>query len=124
MKIGELAEISGSSTRQIRHYEASGLLCSTRMPNGYREFKESDARRVRNIRTLLNYGLTLSEISFTVRAVCDAETSDALEEGEYIRAVGAVDGRIALLHELHERTARQLVALRSLREGFSDSSEP
>ncbi|MFL9652135.1 MerR family DNA-binding transcriptional regulator [Streptomyces sp. PB17] len=43
MKIGELAQISGSSPRQIRHYEAAGLLCSLRLPNGYREFQDSDA---------------------------------------------------------------------------------
>ncbi|NEB78168.1 MerR family transcriptional regulator [Streptomyces sp. SID14478] len=123
MKIGELAQISGSSPRQIRHYEAAGLLCSIRLPNGYREFQDSDARRVRNIRTLLDYGLTLGEITSTVRAVCDAETYEALDESEYTQAVGALDGRIALLQELHDRTARQLEALRALRDGFDDAGE-
>ncbi|MGW0737358.1 MerR family transcriptional regulator [Streptomyces sp. NPDC002851] len=120
MKIGELAQISGSSPRQIRHYEAAGLLPSRRLPNGYRDFRESDARRVRNIRTLLDYGLTLAEITSTVRAVCDAETYEALEESECTQAIEALDGRIALLQQLHDRTARQLEALRALRGGFDD----
>ncbi|MFL9652134.1 hypothetical protein ACJ7VE_00265 [Streptomyces sp. PB17] len=78
---------------------------------------------MRNIRTLLDYGLTLDEITSTVRAVCDAETYEALDESEYTQAVGALDGRIALLQELHDRTARQLEALRALRDGFDDAGE-
>ena len=61
MRIGELAERVGTSTRALRHYESLGLLSSRRAANGYREYGESDVRVVREIRTLLGIGFALEE---------------------------------------------------------------
>lgn len=57
MRIGELAGRSGTSERLIRYYERVGLLTSTRLPNGYRDFEPSAERTVRQIRALLAAGL-------------------------------------------------------------------
>jgi len=62
MRIGELAEVSGTTARALRHYEQSGLISSERAPNGYRVYDERAAVRVRNIRHLLATGLTLDDV--------------------------------------------------------------
>ncbi|MFF0836733.1 MULTISPECIES: MerR family transcriptional regulator [unclassified Streptomyces] len=57
MKIGELAERAGPSTRMLRYYESQRLLHSERGPNGYRRFQDGDVERVRTIASLIRSGL-------------------------------------------------------------------
>ncbi len=61
MRIGELAKHTGTTTRALRHYEQAGLIDSDRAPNGYRVYNDHTAVRVRNIRSLLDAGLTLDD---------------------------------------------------------------
>ena len=53
MRIGELAERTGTSSRSLRYYEQQGLLATRRTANGYRDYDESDLRLVHQIRELL-----------------------------------------------------------------------
>ncbi|NAS24842.1 MerR family transcriptional regulator [Herbidospora sp. NEAU-GS84] len=63
MRIGELAEIAGVSTRTIRHYHHTGLLAEpTRRANGYRDYRLRDAVVLARIRRLAELGLSLDEI--------------------------------------------------------------
>lgn len=62
MLIGELAEATGTTPRALRHYEQAGLISCGRTPNGYRVYDAGAAVRVRNIRTLLDAGLTLDDV--------------------------------------------------------------
>ena len=57
MLIGELADVTGTSTRALRYYEAEGLVMPRRLPNGYREYDDYLVDRVRQIRGLLDTGL-------------------------------------------------------------------
>lgn len=50
VKIGELSERTGASTRSIRHYEQLGLIESERRPNGYREFDDAAVTTVDTIK--------------------------------------------------------------------------
>jgi len=61
MRIGELAEQVGTSTRALRYYEQRGLLRARRTGSGYRDYDEHDARVVREIRALLGFGFDLEE---------------------------------------------------------------
>ncbi|MBC2905038.1 MerR family transcriptional regulator [Streptomyces cupreus] len=61
MRIGELAERAGTTTRTLRYYEARGLLPARRTGNGYRTYDESDLRLLRQIRTLQDFGFELEE---------------------------------------------------------------
>lgn len=61
MRIGELAERTGVSTRSLRYYEKHGLLHARRASNGYRTYTEDDVRLVSEIRALLQIGFTLEE---------------------------------------------------------------
>ena len=40
MRIGELAERAGTTTRALRYYESRGLLTAQRDNNGYRVYTE------------------------------------------------------------------------------------
>ena len=62
MRIGELATRAGASPRQVRFYEAKGLITSARGPNNYRDYSETALGRVRQIRALLEAGLSTQVI--------------------------------------------------------------
>ncbi|MFI1254775.1 MerR family transcriptional regulator [Streptomyces netropsis] len=61
MRIGELAQQAGITTRTLRHYESLGLLPARRTGNGYRTYDEEDLRLLRQIRTLADFGFGLEE---------------------------------------------------------------
>jgi len=58
VRIGELAARAGASTRQVRFYEAEGLIVSSRESNNYRDYDETALGRVMQIRELLDAGLS------------------------------------------------------------------
>ncbi|KQX31988.1 MerR family transcriptional regulator [Streptomyces sp. Root63] len=61
MRIGELAEQAGTTTRTLRYYESRGLLPARRAENGYRSYDEGDLRLLQQIRTLQDFGFDLEE---------------------------------------------------------------
>ncbi|RLV08474.1 MerR family transcriptional regulator [Streptomyces griseocarneus] len=98
MRIGELAELAGVSTRAIRHYHHLGLLPEPRrLANGYRAYGLRDAVTLARVRRLTELGLGLDEVR-------DVLADDA---GRELREV---------LEELDTDLARQEEALRARRE--------
>jgi len=61
MRIGELAERAGTTTRTLRYYESRGLLPARRSGNGYRAYGEEDLRLLRQIRLLQDFGFGLED---------------------------------------------------------------
>jgi MerR family transcriptional regulator, copper efflux regulator len=63
MKIGQLAERTGLSTKTIRYYEDIGVLPEPdRAPNGYRSYQPAVAERIAFIQDAQSAGLSLLEI--------------------------------------------------------------
>lgn len=63
MRIGELAEQAGVTTKTLRYYEHAGLIDEAdRTPSGYRDYPPSVLDRLRFIRAAQSAGLTLGEI--------------------------------------------------------------
>jgi DNA-binding transcriptional MerR regulator len=63
MRIGELADRLGITTKAIRFYERIGLLPDpTRTSSGYRSYEEADVERLVFVKTAQRLGLTLDEI--------------------------------------------------------------
>ncbi|NEB73967.1 MerR family transcriptional regulator [Streptomyces sp. SID14478] len=62
MRIGELAQATGTTPRALRHYEQAGLITSARAANGYRVYDETAVARVGNIRMLIDAGLTTDDL--------------------------------------------------------------
>ncbi|MBC2905766.1 heavy metal-responsive transcriptional regulator [Streptomyces cupreus] len=72
MRIGDLAAVSGLTTKTIRFYEHAGLVPEPpRTPGGYRDYPERTAQRLAFIRVAQGAGLTLAEIR-SVLALRDA----------------------------------------------------
>ncbi|MFC0626557.1 MerR family transcriptional regulator [Kribbella deserti] len=63
MRIGELAEATGVSTRSLRYYEEQGLIRSERTPGGWRDFESSMVERVVMIQHLFAAGLSSTTIN-------------------------------------------------------------
>lgn len=57
MRIGELAERTGTPRRMLRYYEEQGLITPARDANGYRDYGEAFVDRIGQIRGLLDAGL-------------------------------------------------------------------
>ncbi|GAB2601763.1 MerR family transcriptional regulator [Streptomyces capparidis] len=105
MRIGELAERAGVSTRTLRYYESRGLLVSRRDGNGHRVYGEDDLRLVEQIRVLQDFGFGLEETRPFV---------DCLREGHPAgdSCPASLDGYRAKLAEL-DALIDQLTAVRT-----------
>ncbi|MFE0026872.1 MerR family transcriptional regulator [Amycolatopsis sp. NPDC059021] len=62
MRIGELAEASGVSTRSLRYYEQQGLIRAERTVGGWRDFDAAMVERVVMIQHLFAAGLSSGTI--------------------------------------------------------------
>jgi len=71
MKIQQVEELVGISKKNIRFYEAEGLLSPGRAENGYREYGRGDVERLRQIKLLRKLAVPIEDI----RAVLKGEGS-------------------------------------------------
>jgi MerR family transcriptional regulator, copper efflux regulator len=101
MRIGELAEQTGISTKAIRYYEQIGILTPpARTPSGYRTYDPSALGRLEFVRAAQAVGLTLGEIRQVIafrdngQAPC-AHVTDLLQ-----RHAADLDRRIRELQQL------------------------
>lgn len=107
MLIGEVAELSGISARMLRHYDRIGLVSPTgRTLGGYRQYSEDDLRRLFHVEGLRLLGLSLQEISVTLRELSFSPSS-MVEQ---------------LIARTRERLAREQELLRRLEQ--VSASEP
>ena len=113
MRIGELSERAGVSTRTLRHYEDLGLLPARRRANGYREYDEVDLRLLAEIRELVERGFALEETRpflDCLRAGHPTGTSCPDARAVQRRKLAEVDDLIARLRTVRAELADQLTA--------------
>jgi DNA-binding transcriptional MerR regulator len=111
MRIGELAERAGVSTRALRYYEEQGLISARRADNGYREYEESDVRLVAEIRALLAAGFSLDDSRpFVACLRAGHETGGSCPESVavYRRRLTEIDAEIRRLVRQRAEVAGQL----------------
>ncbi|MEV6978584.1 MerR family transcriptional regulator [Kitasatospora sp. NPDC093806] len=116
MRIGELARLTGVSTRLLRYYEEQGLLEPARSTGGYREYGEEDGVRVRQIRSLLAAGLSTRVIASILP--CAHGPIPALEACPDL--LGTLRGELA---ELDTRIG-ELTRSRNALAGYLDATVP
>ncbi|MEV0777799.1 MerR family transcriptional regulator [Streptomyces sp. NPDC050433] len=111
MRIGELAERAGTSTRALRYYESRGLLPARRAGNGYRTYDEDDLRLIQQIRTLQDFGFDLEETRPFVeclRAGHPAGDSCPGSLDVYRAKLAELDGLIGRLGAVRAQVGEQL----------------
>ncbi|MGV9312041.1 MerR family transcriptional regulator [Streptomyces sp. NPDC003691] len=111
MRIGEIAERAGTTTRTLRYYESRGLLPARRAENGYRAYDESDLRLLDEIRTLQDFGFGLEDTRPFVeclRAGHPAGDACPASMAVYRAKLGELDALIEKLTSVRERVGEQL----------------
>ncbi|MFE0422028.1 MerR family transcriptional regulator [Streptomyces sp. NPDC058953] len=111
MRIGELAERAGTTTRALRYYESRGLLPARRTENGYRSYDESDLRLIDEIRTLQDIGFGLEETRPFVeclRAGHPAGDACPASIAVYRAKLGELDALIGRLTAVRAQVSAQL----------------
>lgn len=121
MRIGEVAARAGVSTKTVRHYESQGVLSSSRLSNGYRDYDENAVRLVSEAHVLGRLGIRLGETRpFLDCLSAGNERADDCADSlvAYRRAIADVDGRIA------ELTARRDALSALLRDAEGRGTRP
>jgi DNA-binding transcriptional MerR regulator len=111
LRIGEVAEATGVTTRTIRYYEEIGLLTSTeaRAEGKHRLYSETDVERVREVIRLRDLlGLSLDEL----RRLVEAESARAAIRREW-RETQDPETRRRLLEASLNHIADQLQLVRT-----------
>lgn len=98
MRIGELAEQAGLTAKTIRYYESIGLMGEPdRHANGYRDYGDEGADRLRFIRDSQAAGLTLAEVSEILRMKAAGESTCGHTRSLLARHLADVDAHIERL---------------------------
>jgi DNA-binding transcriptional MerR regulator len=121
LRIGEVAELLGTTPRTIRYYEEIGLLpgADDREQGKHRLYTQADVDRVREIMRLRDLlGLTLEEVSALLeaedaRAQLRREIRETEDPTEIKRILEQALGHIANQLELVRRRRRELEQLES-----------
>jgi MerR family copper efflux transcriptional regulator len=101
MRIGELADQAGISTKAIRYYEQIGILTPpARTPSGYRSYDQSALGRLGFVRAGQAVGLTLGEIRQIIAFRDDGQAPCAHVTDLLQRHAAELDARIAELQQL------------------------
>lgn len=98
MKIGELGDACGVTTKTIRYYESIDLLDEpNRTASGYRDYGSDAVERLQFIRDAQATGLTLSEIASVLELKGAGERSCAHTRALIDTHLTAIDVQIAQL---------------------------
>ncbi len=114
MRIGSLAERTGTSRRLLRYYEEQGLIGSRRSPNGYRDYAESSVDKVLQIRGLLDAGLPVRVIR---------EVMPCTDTPRTIHISAATSDTIALLENERDRMTERIRCLERNRDAIASYLE-
>ncbi|MFE6400230.1 MerR family transcriptional regulator [Streptomyces alboflavus] len=122
MRIGELADRVGTTTRTLRYYESRGLLPARRDGNGYRTYGEDDVRLLQQIRTLQDFGFELEETRPFVeclRSGHPAGDSCPASVAVYRRKLGELDALIGELSAVREGVGARLARAEEAMAGLA-----
>ena len=119
LRIGEVAELTGTTPRTIRYYEEIGLLPvpQGREPGAHRTYELEDVERLRELLDLKSLlGITLEEL----REVAAAESARAALRREWRAGIEDPDRRREVLSEALEHVGRQLELVRGRRDAIAE----
>jgi DNA-binding transcriptional MerR regulator len=115
LRIGEVAQLTGTTPRTIRYYEEIGLLppAEGRQPGSHRLYEEGDVERLREVLRLKELlGVSLEEL----RELVEAESARAELRREWHVGAGGPERRREILSQAVEHIDRQLELIRGRRD--------
>jgi DNA-binding transcriptional MerR regulator len=115
-RIGEVAELVGTTPRTIRYYEEFGLLTPPRSheKGRHRTYDEADVRRLQELIRLRDVlGVSLEEL----KSLVEAEEARAVLRERWQHTAGDADRR-AILEQSFGHVTAQLALVRSRREAL------
>lgn len=119
MRIGELATITGTTTKTLRFYEEAGLLASPqRTDSGYRDYDDSALHVIGFIKAGQAVALTLAEIRQLLNLRHDGRPPCAAAKELLEDRIADTTRKIAELQELRH----DLLQLRSLGDTLDPST--
>ena len=102
--IGELAKRGGVGIETVRYYERSGLLSPyTRLPSGYRRYRDLEVSRLRFIRRAQALGFTLNEVKALLKLSAQRDVEQVKRSAQV--KLGDVDRRVAELQRVRKGLA-------------------
>ena len=120
LRIGDLARLTGKTTRAIHLYEELGLMRpATRSSGGFRLYEPSAVERVRWIDLLHGMGFSLHEMSELLRSWWASDLGpDAMERlrGLFTRKLAETRAAVARYQQLERELAEGLAYLETCRE--------
>ena len=122
LRIGEVAELTGTTPRTIRYYEEIGLLppAAGREPGSHRLYEEGDVERLREVLRLKELlGVSLEEL----RELVEAESARAELRREWRGGAGGPERRREILSQAVEHIDRQLELIRGRRDEIAKLEE-
>ena len=120
MRIGELAEQAGATTKAVRYYESLGLFRARRLGNGYRDYDDSYVRLVREIRGLAAVGIPVDQ----ARPFLDCLVAGHRQGDDCPDAVTAYRTAIDAIGEQMAELVARRIALTALLESASARTQP
>ena len=106
MRIGEVGEATGVTTKTLRFYESIGLLpAPERTPSGYRDYSPEVTERVQFIRDAQSAGLTLAEVTSVLELKDAGNRSCEHTLALITRHLTDIDDKIAALQDTRRRLA-------------------
>ena len=107
LKIGQLAKLSGTTTKTIRYYELLGLLHEPeRTDSGYRLYEEQDVERLTFIRKAKSLGFSLTDIGETL-TLYDSQQAPCIHVLALLdRKIKAIEQLVIELQELRQELLR------------------
>ena len=118
LRIGEVAQLTGTTPRTIRYYEEIGLLTATkREPGAHRVYEPADVERLTEVLRLKDLlGLSLDEL----KQLAAAEQARALRRQEWRSGVEDPVRRREILEQGLGYVDRQLEMVRSRRDEIAE----
>jgi len=103
MRIGQLAEATGTTTKTLRFYEETGLLApAERLASGYRDYAEDAVGRIGFIHRGQAAGLTLAQIRQILKIREHGQAPCSHVQGLLGERLGELDAQISELLALRE----------------------
>lgn len=111
MKIQQVEELVGISKKNIRFYEAEGLLSPGRAENGYRAYGQADVERLRRIKLLRKLDVPIEDIRSVLQGEGSLETCLTKQLKDYDRQRESLSAMEGMTRELLSRPGVTLEGL-------------